>query len=66
MQQRHGAGELWQGGARALRPAPSHPPCTPCLQVAAVGQYVPPELLSQAETEWRQQSAVTKISLTHR
>lgn len=31
-----------------------------------IAQYIPPELLSQAETEWRRQSGDYKVSSTHR
>lgn len=46
---------------------PPLPACRPpSLQVHSVAQHIPPELLQQAETEWRQQSSVIKVSLTHR
>ncbi|PSC71010.1 Tbc2 translation chloroplastic isoform B [Micractinium conductrix] len=35
-------------------------------QVFDIAQYIPPELLAQAETEWRRQSGDNKISATHR
>lgn len=36
------------------------------LQVYDIAQYIPPELLAQAETEWRRQSGEYKVSVTHR
>lgn len=46
-------------------------PCLPaclCLvvQVFDIAAYVPPELLSRGETEWRRQAEVLKVSVTHR
>ncbi|KAL4426696.1 hypothetical protein ABPG77_004752 [Micractinium sp. CCAP 211/92] len=35
-------------------------------QVFDIAQYIPPELLAQAETEWRRQSGEYKVSVTHR
>ncbi|KAL4458727.1 hypothetical protein ABPG75_013592 [Micractinium tetrahymenae] len=35
-------------------------------QVYDIAQYIPPELLAQAETEWRRQSGEYKVSVTHR
>lgn len=35
-------------------------------QVHSVAGLIPPELLAQAETEWRQQSSVIKVSHTHK
>lgn len=52
-------------GQRAPKLSKLHASPAP-LQVHAIAQYIPPELLAQAETEWRQQSSVIKVSLTHR
>lgn len=40
--------------------------CFALPQVHAVAALIPPELLAQAETEWRQQSSVIKVSHTHK
>ena len=31
-----------------------------------IAAHIPPELLARGETEWRQQAAVLKVSVTHR
>jgi hypothetical protein len=50
------------GCSRACLPVPA------CLmvQVFDIAAYVPPELLSRGETEWRRQAEVLKVSVTHR
>ena len=51
---------------RARRPR-AHMHAAPAApQVHAVAAMIPPELLAQAETEWRQQSSVIKVSHTHK
>jgi hypothetical protein len=51
---------------RAWRRLSKLPASPPRRQVYDIAQYIPPELLSRGEIEWRKQAEVLKVSVTHR